>query len=136
MDETYVEKPAGYERDMLIVALENTIASLQHSNNELLKLIAEPTGKPWTPEENTYLVKMHLADPYLSNKRLSAMCSRKFGRVVSVNAIRGALNRARGLGVIPPKRPNTTRVTVHEKAQLEAKKSKKKVHVDSRAAAA
>ena len=59
----------------------------------------------WTPDNYRFLTDLHLGNMNLSNLELADECSKKFGRSITENSIRGSLNRLRTLGVVPPYRP-------------------------------
>jgi hypothetical protein len=62
-------------------------------------------GPPWTDAEYTYLKNLYLADPSKSNLMFADACTLHFGRPITENAIKGALDRLRKRKEIPGKRP-------------------------------
>ena len=61
-------------------------------------------GKNWKNTEYTYLETIHNADPTIKNIVLASMCSEKFGREITENAIKGSLDRLRKQNRVAPKR--------------------------------
>jgi|ERR1019366_1169009 hypothetical protein len=62
-------------------------------------------GREWKNTEYEYLGGIYCDDPTTKNTVLAAMCSEKFGREITENAIKGALDRLRKQGKIPARRP-------------------------------
>jgi hypothetical protein len=68
------------------------------------KRIGSP-AKEWTNHEYEFLVKIHIDDSSRKNIVLAHICSEKFGRDITENAIKGSLDRLRKQNRIPQKRP-------------------------------
>lgn len=66
-------------------------------------------GPPWSETEYQYLVNKYEADPKQKNKSLAEMCSSEFGRDITENSIRGAIDRERKRGHLPKRRPGRKR---------------------------
>lgn len=79
----------------------------------------EPTKAPsskveWSDADTDYLISIHMEDQKRSNRTLAAMCTQQFDRELTINAIRGALNRLREAKRIPRYRPG------HERTKKDA----------------
>jgi hypothetical protein len=70
-------------------------------------------GIEWSPDNYDYLATTYLANPTLSNRKLAEQCSTHFGREITENSIRGALDRLRNLGRIPKRRPSRSPADDH-----------------------
>ncbi len=63
------------------------------------------TRASWSDADYDYLVSIHTEDFARSNVALAYMCTMRFGRDITENAIRGSLNRLRRAGRVPRYRP-------------------------------
>jgi hypothetical protein len=62
-------------------------------------------GRQWSNQEGDYLVGFYVSDPTMSNASFANICTKHFGRKITENAIRGALDRLRDKGRIERYRP-------------------------------
>lgn len=63
-------------------------------------------GPPWTTQEYDFLEALYTADPLTPNAVLAEKCSKQFGRPITENSIKGALDRLRDKGRITMYRPS------------------------------
>lgn len=68
--------------------------------------IGNPT---WTETDENYLIEQYRDDPLQKNIVLAQRCAERFGRPISENSIKGALDRARKKGYLPGRRPARNR---------------------------
>jgi folylpolyglutamate synthase/dihydropteroate synthase len=66
----------------------------------------KPSRAVWSDRDYSNLVAIHAEDIARSNLTLAQMCSVTFGQEITVNAIKGSLNRLRWAGRIPRYRPD------------------------------
>jgi hypothetical protein len=66
-------------------------------------------GVEWSQPDYDYLVRIYMEDQLRSNATLAEMCTTKFGREITMNAITGAINRLRKRDLIPRYRPGHER---------------------------
>jgi hypothetical protein len=67
------------------------------------------SGLPWSDDNETYLTELYKSDPGQSNQELARLCEEHFGRPINEPSIKGAVDRLRKKGQLPPKRPQRHR---------------------------
>lgn len=60
----------------------------------------------WSDEDEQYLTDLYKQDPRQRNRSLANNCEQHFGRTITENSIKGALDRLRKHGSLPKKRPS------------------------------
>lgn len=68
----------------------------------------------WSTENYEYLAVEYLADPTQPNRVLAEKCTEHFGREITENAVRGAIDRLRQQGRIPKRRPGHEQIIPQE----------------------
>jgi folylpolyglutamate synthase/dihydropteroate synthase len=60
----------------------------------------------WKSNEYAFLEKLYQSNPTTHNIEFAKKCSDEFGRVITENSIKGAIDRLRQKGRLERKRPN------------------------------
>lgn len=64
------------------------------------------SGPDWSQDEVSFLVTEYRSDPHQKNLVLATKCAQHFGRLITEQAIKGAVYRLGRQGVLPQRRPS------------------------------